>query len=163
MAKASFMQNKKGFTLIELLVVVAIIGLLSTLGVIAFRDAQKKGRDTKRLGDAKAVINAFAQANQEGMVLGQAGGCAAAWSATAAVSTARICVSIGGLDKTTDYINLTAIKDPLYSGATICNGALTTACQPALDAAASLNTFSLYFYMENPTPAAKTANQNGIL
>ncbi|MCF7795467.1 type II secretion system GspH family protein, partial [Patescibacteria group bacterium] len=40
-------NNKKGFTLIELLVVISIIGLLSTISVVALNGARKKGRDAK--------------------------------------------------------------------------------------------------------------------
>jgi len=50
------MKNKKqGFTLIELLVVVAIIGLLSTLSIIALNSARAKARDAKRLSDVKQM------------------------------------------------------------------------------------------------------------
>jgi len=52
---------KKGFTLLELLVVISIIGILMTLGVVAFSTAQKKGRDAKRRGDVKAMQSAFEQ------------------------------------------------------------------------------------------------------
>jgi len=47
--------NKKGFTIIELLVVVAIIGILSTISVVAFNVARMRNRDTKRLADMKQI------------------------------------------------------------------------------------------------------------
>ena len=52
-------MNKKGFTLIELLVVVAIIGLLSTLAVVALSTAREKTRDSKRLSDLKNIQTAL--------------------------------------------------------------------------------------------------------
>lgn len=52
-------MNKKGFTLIELLIVVAIIGLLSTLAVVALGSARVKARDSKRLADLKQVQTAL--------------------------------------------------------------------------------------------------------
>ncbi len=53
------MKERRGFTLIELLVVVAIIGLLSTMAVVALNDARIKARDAKRLGDVKQLTNAL--------------------------------------------------------------------------------------------------------
>ncbi len=54
------MTQKKGFTLIELLVVVAIIGLLSTLSVVAFNMARAKTRDARRVSDVKQIQTALA-------------------------------------------------------------------------------------------------------
>ena len=44
-------NNSKGFTIIELLVVISIIGLLSTISVVALNGARKKSRDAKRIAD----------------------------------------------------------------------------------------------------------------
>jgi type IV pilus assembly protein PilE len=51
----------QGFTLIELLVVVAIMGILLAAGVVAFTNAQKSSRDSRRSADMKAVQQAFEQ------------------------------------------------------------------------------------------------------
>ncbi len=61
------MKNKHGlpaqagFTLMELLIVIGIIGILISVSVASFSTAQKKGRDARRLGDMKAMQNAFEQ------------------------------------------------------------------------------------------------------
>ena len=53
------MTQKKGFTLIELLVVVAIIGLLSTLSIVALNTARAKARDARRVSDIKQIQTAL--------------------------------------------------------------------------------------------------------
>src|SRR5574344_2071201 len=53
------MNKKKGFTLIELLVVVAIIGLLSTLSIVALNSARAKSRDARRVSDVKQIQTAL--------------------------------------------------------------------------------------------------------
>lgn len=52
-------KNKKGFTLIELLVVVAIIGLLSTLSILALNTARARARDVKRVSDVRQIQTAL--------------------------------------------------------------------------------------------------------
>ena len=54
------MNNKKsGFTLIELLVVVAIIGLLSTMSIVALNNARARSRDARRVADVKQIQTAL--------------------------------------------------------------------------------------------------------
>lgn len=53
------MKNKSGFTLIEILVVIAIIGMLSSFGVAATRNARRKANDTKRIASIKQVEKAL--------------------------------------------------------------------------------------------------------
>lgn len=163
------MKTKKGFTLIELLVVVAIIGLLATLGVIAFRDAQKKARDTKRLGDMRSVVAAFATANNEGVLALCDTTCAAAPADQSLVSAARLCSKCGAggtVDAT--ILNLGVLNDPLTSGATACNGALT-ACNYAFSGIPSLSSYSIKFITEQSAVQGLSAgqqhstNQNGIV
>lgn len=48
-----------GFTLIELIVVIAILGILSTIGLTSFRTSQIKSRDTKRKSDLEQVQRAL--------------------------------------------------------------------------------------------------------
>jgi prepilin-type N-terminal cleavage/methylation domain-containing protein len=48
-----------GFTLIELLVVVAIIVLLTTIGVVSYAQTNKKARDGKRKADLEQIRSAL--------------------------------------------------------------------------------------------------------
>lgn len=50
-----------GFSLLELLIVIAIIGILVSLGTVSYSSAQKKGRDSRRKSDLRAIQNAWEQ------------------------------------------------------------------------------------------------------
>jgi len=48
-------RAQSGFTLIELMVVVAIIAILSTIGIGGFSNAQRRARDARRRADIKTI------------------------------------------------------------------------------------------------------------
>jgi prepilin-type N-terminal cleavage/methylation domain-containing protein len=54
-------NTQRAFTLLELLVVIAIIGILISLGVASFSNAQIKARDSRRREDMKAIQNGLEQ------------------------------------------------------------------------------------------------------
>ena len=54
-------KNKNAFTLIEILIVVAIIGLLATMAVPAFRRAQQSARESAVRNNVRQLISAGQQ------------------------------------------------------------------------------------------------------
>lgn len=52
-------KKNLGFTMVELIVVIAILGLLSTIGLVSFRSAQIKGRDAQRKNDLSQIQKAL--------------------------------------------------------------------------------------------------------
>jgi prepilin-type N-terminal cleavage/methylation domain-containing protein len=53
------LQSKGGFTLIELLVVISIIGLLSSVIILAVSRSRASARDARRIADIKAIKTAI--------------------------------------------------------------------------------------------------------
>lgn len=54
-----YMNRKEGFTLIELIVVMAILAILMAIGAGAFTSSLKKGRDSTRKANLRAITNAL--------------------------------------------------------------------------------------------------------
>ena len=52
-------QTSKGFTLVELLVVMAILGVLASVTLVAFRSSQARGRDAQRKSDLKQIASSL--------------------------------------------------------------------------------------------------------
>ncbi len=60
------MKKPFGFTMIELLIVIAVIGVLASMGLIAFTGQQKSARDTQRKSDLqqyRIALENYATAN----------------------------------------------------------------------------------------------------
>jgi prepilin-type N-terminal cleavage/methylation domain-containing protein len=51
----------KGFTLVELMVAIAILALLSSIGLVFYGQAELSARDSKRQGDMREIQNALEQ------------------------------------------------------------------------------------------------------
>ncbi|MDO8619049.1 MAG: type II secretion system protein [Candidatus Daviesbacteria bacterium] len=60
--------HSAGFTLIELMVAIAIVAILSTVGLVVFSNAQSGARDSKRTSDLDAIAKALESKKTSGGV-----------------------------------------------------------------------------------------------
>ncbi len=107
-------KTKNGFTLIELMVVIAIIAILSTVGIIVYSTAQKSGRVSKRMQDLAAIRTAVelfkASTGFYPSVPGETPG-TPGWT----------CVeNLAGVNSLTPKYLVTVPKDPIQAGTTNC-------------------------------------------
>lgn len=71
-------KKEKGFTLLELLVVIGIIAMLLGLLSVSYTAAQRRGRDSRRRSDVKAMQEALEQYYVENTYVYPSGDCSGA-------------------------------------------------------------------------------------
>lgn len=57
--KKSQPAGRQGFTLIELLISIAIIAILTAIGIVSYTSINKRSRDAKRMGDLEQIRSAL--------------------------------------------------------------------------------------------------------
>jgi type II secretory pathway pseudopilin PulG len=71
-------RRTAAFTIVELLVIIGVIGVLSTVGLVAYNGVQARARDTTRMSDLDRVADALAVYESENATYLEAGsGCGA--------------------------------------------------------------------------------------
>lgn len=53
------MKSRSGFTVVELVIVIIVISVLTTLGVVTYRNIQAQSRDAKRKADIETLVSLF--------------------------------------------------------------------------------------------------------
>ena len=159
------MRKTKGFTLIELLVVISIIGLLTTLAVVALNSARQKARDAKRVADIKQIQTAL-----ELFYNDQSGYPAETGAGRVLGSATYRCLDENGFaggpcSGDTMYMGLIP-ANPTPNGADYTYNCLQDDGTTECTSAANASKYSLTFTIESATGSLTspncTANQEGI-
>ncbi len=129
-----YTKPQRGFTLIELLVVISIIGLLSTLAMVALNNARKSSRDAKRVADMKQL--------QTAMEL--------YYDAQTGTKTYPVCAVntlVSACSALSPYMGgIASLNDPASS--TACTASPTGVCNYAFTVASGATTYTVTFYLE---------------
>lgn len=81
------LKAKKGFTIVEVIVVITVVGILTTIGIIAFNKYRTDARDSQR----KAQLTAISQALEKYYGLnGEYPGCAAMTASPSTISSSTL-------------------------------------------------------------------------
>jgi len=153
-------RSQKGFTLVELLVVIAIIAILAGVLLVVINPASmlRKSRDSKRLQDIEALVNAINLATtQSEMVLTATAGCATCTSAT----------GTRALDGSNGWVKFTipATKRGLAAFVPTLPADPINAAQGGVNYwftyASDATNFEVTAVLEDPDNAAKMANDGG--
>jgi prepilin-type N-terminal cleavage/methylation domain-containing protein len=150
-------KAKQGFTLIELLVVISIIGLLSTLAMVALNNARIRSRDAKRLADMNAVSTAmqlYAESNASGFT----GACKDSnGNAIALPTQLNTCVGSATSSGIDDFLgSIAQITDPTQTGncTATATGEANGPCNYTITAL-SQNSFNIAFWQEGTDGGGK--------
>ena len=158
-------KAKKGFTLIELLVVISIIGLLSTLAVVALNNARQRSRDAKRVADMQQLMTAFTLFFETNGNF-SAGGLAVPATGAALHADAGCGSATDGMQGV--LANIEGMRDPSFPAATtvtpltsvaafVSNAACTPAVYTAMNiAATNATTFEVRFCLESGSGSLAT-------
>ena len=127
-------KKSKGFTLIELLVVVAIIGILASVGVVAYNgyteSAKKAGVASNHANTMKFVGAELAKCNIDSKTMENASGvpqleCSATGTANTVAAAAAASISDRSKEFKNPYGSTTLITQVATAGAAVAKGEMS--------------------------------------
>lgn len=146
------MPKKSAFTLIELLIVVAIIGVLSVVGLIAYGNFLKNSRDAKRQSDLKIIQSALEDYHADLLFYPTAAGLVLSQAVSFDSDIGRGSGTAPSTKKT--YLNVVP-KDPTSSTTTpYCYTTTPANCDNS--ASNRCSSYTLYAKLDNPSAGASS-------
>lgn len=141
--KGITLNESKGFTLIELLVVIAVIGMISSIVLVALGPVRARARDTKRLAEVRQISLIFEQEATDSNTR-PVGTCVGADADVSTCTPTNFVV--------VPNVSFTVFKDPSTPG-TACTSVSTGTCQYSISqaggaAAATVGNYQICFYLE---------------
>jgi prepilin-type N-terminal cleavage/methylation domain-containing protein len=158
------MTKKKGFTLVELLVVISIIGLLSTVAVVALGSARAKARDAKRLADVKQVQTSLDQFySDQSAYPTVAGTLTLGAAASNALYASGFCSTVSPPPACTGTVFMGLIPAYPSPGPSGSNDCATAGPDNQYCYAGTTTAYSLTFSLESPTAGFTDSNADGTI